>query len=73
MSSIERNSTILENLIGEVIHIKLRVRCVKDKTDVLSKPKSQLFLDKNQDFSQLVEKNETVKTIVTVFNTELIK
>jgi DNA polymerase III subunit gamma/tau len=73
MNSIERNSTVLESLIGELLHVKLRVRCVKDDKDILTKPKSHHSMDKNQEFSQLVEKNEIVKTIVTVFNTELIK
>jgi len=74
ISSIERNRDVLQNILFEILGVRLRIRCLRDeKGDLDNIRKVPTRVDKRTAFETLVKENEIVKTIVDTFDGELIK
>ena len=74
ISLIERHLEFIQDVLKQVYGHLLRLKCVKDKGDVLNKVrKIAIRVDKQQEFEQLLQENKFVQTLVDTFNAELLK
>ncbi|MBN1543011.1 DNA polymerase III subunit gamma/tau [candidate division KSB1 bacterium] len=72
MSSVERSSTVVQQLLREILGVNLRLRCVIDEN---AQPENSLpsIVDKRKEFEELAQNNPTVQHILDLFDAEFVK
>ena len=74
IASVERQAPAIEEVLQEVFGCRLKIKCVKIKTEQLAKiRKTPVRLDKKSEFQKLEQEDEIVKQIVNKFDAEFLK
>jgi DNA polymerase-3 subunit gamma/tau len=74
IASVERQAAIIEEVIEEVMEIRLKLCCVRtDKNKLEQLRKIDAPIDKKKEFDKLLQESELFKEIVDKFDAEFIK
>ena len=74
MDTIEKNRLPLQEILAEVLGVRLRLACVKVDDDLLQRVrKIPAPTDKRGEFARLVEEDPLVRKIVETFDAEFLK
>ncbi|MBN1481878.1 DNA polymerase III subunit gamma/tau [candidate division KSB1 bacterium] len=74
IASVERQASVIEEIIEEVVGTRLKINCIKvEKEKLAHVRKSPARIDKKAEFEKLEREDEIVKLIVDKFDAEFIK
>ena len=74
ITSVERQASVIEEVIEEVFGSRLKLSCVRtDKEKLARVRKMPARVDKKQEFAKLEQEDDIVKEIVDKFDAEFIK
>ena len=71
IKSVMKNVLLLENILSRLYNVKLHLKCIKGKNVSPNSPESEAYSE--QYLVQLTNKIPQIKTILTVFDGELVR
>lgn len=75
INSVQRNREIIHEIIHQLLGVRLSIKCRKDNEGILEKVRKAPAhaVDKKKEFEKLLKENKIVRSIVDMFDAELIK